>query len=305
MATNYNDWDVTVPPDDLLISNVPSAIRDVTSSAKIIISKEHVAPSTDQSGGQHLKGSARVYLQSSLPSTDPEGNTLDTSGTTDDGRIAVVTASSNALRVYIGTSNGVSTGWQYIQARRVHLVETMNADGHAIVALPNGTQSGQPIHVGQLDTSHFTGIAAGLLVLNVNTSYLETAHATGLTVKSASLVDELVSSSASLSIAKLAKFIKIGSYTGNGGSTQAISGVGFQPDAVLVLPHAGQAPYTENWVKTSTMGGYAKELKEKPYWSTDVIISLDADGFTVGTGMSNVLNTDGRTYSYVAIKGNA
>ena len=101
-------------------------------------------------------------------------------------------------------------------------------------------QSGQPIHVGQLDTSHFTGIAGGTLVLNLNTSYLETAHATGLTVKSASLVDELVSSSASLSIAKLAKFIKVGSYTGDNAAGRGITGVGFQPDFVMIFPDYSQ-----------------------------------------------------------------
>jgi len=152
-----NDWDVTKPIDHTKIGDVPQKIRDVKSSAKIIIAKEHVTPSTDNAGGQHLKGSARVYLQSGLPTTDPEANNLDTSATSDDGRIAVNTAASNELRVFVATAAGVSTSWQHVRVGRVKADEDINANSHNIVNLASGTLAGQAIHVGQIDTTPLTG----------------------------------------------------------------------------------------------------------------------------------------------------
>ncbi|KKK83642.1 hypothetical protein LCGC14_2791310, partial [marine sediment metagenome] len=92
-----NDWDITKPIDHTKIGDVPSAIRDVTSSAGIIIAKEHETPGTDNAGGQHLMGAVRVSLQSGTPTLDPEGNSLDTTATTDNGRLSVDTGASNEL----------------------------------------------------------------------------------------------------------------------------------------------------------------------------------------------------------------
>src|SRR5512146_2695762 len=157
------DWDVTLPIDHTKISAVPGAIRDVTSSAKHVLEKEHVSPSTSNAGGQHLKGSVRVYLDSAAPTNDPEGNSLDTSATSDDGRLAVLTGASNALQVYKSQTTGVSTGWQNVACRRVYLADTMNANSVHIVGLPTATQSGSPVHVGQFDTTYFQGITTGAL----------------------------------------------------------------------------------------------------------------------------------------------
>lgn len=192
-----NDWDVTKPVNHTKIGDVPQKIRDVKSSAKIIISKEHVTPTTDNAGGQHLKGSARVYLQSGTPTTDPEGSNLDTTATTDDGRLCVNTANSNELTVYIATAAGVSTGHEHIRVTRVKLSENMNANSKNIVSLAEGTQSGQAIHVGQIDTTHVKlsePSTSGNLILNVNTTFLATAHATGLTLRSKSITTAAMSS---------------------------------------------------------------------------------------------------------------
>ena len=116
------DWDVAVPIDHTKISGRPSQTRDLKSSVKEIIQKEHVALGADNLGGQHLKGAARVYLADVTPTTDPESNNLDTSATSDDGRIAIATGGgastgvTNTLKVYIATSAGISTGWKDIRA---------------------------------------------------------------------------------------------------------------------------------------------------------------------------------------------
>lgn len=151
-----DDWDVTKPIDHLKISSIPSTIRDVKSSTKVIIAKEHIQPSTNNSGGQHVKGSARVFLQSDTPVLDPEGNSLDTSGTSDNGRLAVLTGDNNALKVFIG---GASANWQDVAVRRV--------------LLSAGTQSDQPILAGQLDTSIFSIETTSTGIVRILPAYLD------------------------------------------------------------------------------------------------------------------------------------
>jgi len=99
--------------------------------------------------------------------------------------------------------------------------------------------------------------------------------------------------------ASLAHF-KIGTYSGDGSANQGITGIGFEPAAVLVM--SGGSHYA--WYKDSNMGINAKCLGTQQY-GDDAIISLDADGFTVGgatglTGSNN--NAAGVTYYYLALE---
>lgn len=114
-----NEWDVTKPADHTLNSLWPQKIKDLRSSAKIVISKEHVTLGDANAGGQHLKGAARVFLQSGLAANDPEGNTLATANTSDDGRLNIDTSNSNLLKVYVSTSAGVSTGFEDVKVANV------------------------------------------------------------------------------------------------------------------------------------------------------------------------------------------
>lgn len=152
-----DDWDITKPIDHTKIGDVPGAVRDVTSAAKIIIAKEHETPGTDNAGGQHLMGAVRVSLQSGLPALDPEGNSLDTTATTDDGRLSIDTAESNEARVYVATAAGVSTGWQNIRVARVKASEDLDANAYTLKNLASGTQAGEAIQLGQVDTTPLTG----------------------------------------------------------------------------------------------------------------------------------------------------
>ncbi len=140
------DWNVTAEPDDhLKISLIPEKIRDLKSSTKTIIQKEHVALGTDNSGGQHLKGATRVYLGDAVPTTDPESNNLDTAATSDDGRLAIVTAAAtgvyNTLKVYMATAAGISTGWEGIRvaeagtSSRVRLANAVSIAGYSATSV--------------------------------------------------------------------------------------------------------------------------------------------------------------------------
>ena len=92
-----------------------------------------------------------------------------------------------------------------------------------------------------------------------------------------------------------------GTYTGDGAATQIIIGVGFQPKFVWIWRQVD----IENDIPAmkADVDGLFAELwlwNVGHGYKTDMIISLDADGFTVGdgTGYGNVLNTVGQTYTY-------
>ncbi|MCS7002746.1 MAG: hypothetical protein NZ518_07855, partial [Dehalococcoidia bacterium] len=87
----------------------------------------------------------------------------------------------------------------------------------------------------------------------------------------------------------------LGTYTGNGVAGRAVTGVGFTPDLVIVLPGgAEQAVY-----RTSTMGG-SNSANFETSTSTSWITGFTSDGFTVGSGSS--VNANGQTYHYLAVR---
>lgn len=253
-----NNWNVSIPIDHSKIGSVPQAIKDVKSSAKIIIAKEHITPGTSQSGGQHLKGAARVYLESGLPTSDPEGNNLDIAGTSDDGRLAVDTSASNTLKVFMATSAGASTSFRAVRVERVKLEEDMDANSKNIKNIADGTQSGQAIHVGMLDTGHLQLLqpsTSGKVGLLVDTSYLSTAHASGLTVKALSL-DSAVMSSVAVVTSKVHSIL--GSYTDEDDDNNAMlkdhAYLANQDGFVVVVhsPGAGTGGTTRGYIGATT-----------------------------------------------------
>src|SRR5262249_17933118 len=91
--------------------------------------------------------------------------------------------------------------------------------------------------------------------------------------------------------------LKIGRYTGNGAATQAITGLGFQPESVLILPANAQTAVMRSAGMTTTFPlgtgtGTANQIN-----------SLDASGFTVGN--SGVTNGNGVAYHYIAFDSGA
>jgi hypothetical protein len=88
-----------------------------------------------------------------------------------------------------------------------------------------------------------------------------------------------------------------GTYSGNNTNNRAITGVGFQPDVVIVKANATQVAV----VRTSTMTGDAsKPMTGASGLATGRIKSLDADGFTLGTHAT--VNASSTTYYWIALK---
>lgn len=96
-----------------------------------------------------------------------------------------------------------------------------------------------------------------------------------------------------LAYRELPGVIDVGTYTGNGSSSRAITGAGFSPDYVAVVPTAAQAP-----VERFT-GMSASFRFDSGAGSSNGIRSLDSNGFTVGNNAA--VNASGATFSYIAL----
>jgi hypothetical protein len=95
-----------------------------------------------------------------------------------------------------------------------------------------------------------------------------------------------------------AKFgVASGAYTGTGSAGQSITGLGFSPAFVIVRGTGG----LQTVVRTATMpDSSSKTLGGQLPLQAKAIISLDADGFTVGTDGS--ANGQGTTYYWTALE---
>jgi hypothetical protein len=93
-----------------------------------------------------------------------------------------------------------------------------------------------------------------------------------------------------------------GTYTGNNTDNRAITGVGFQPDVVMVKS-ADNAGVAE--IRTSSMSGdLTKPMTGNTALTANLIQSLDSNGFTIGGGgaSANPVNKNGSTFNWVAFK---
>ncbi|MEY3412044.1 MAG: hypothetical protein RIQ70_730 [Bacteroidota bacterium] len=91
----------------------------------------------------------------------------------------------------------------------------------------------------------------------------------------------------------------VGDYTGNGNSTQAITGIGFKPDVIIIKGEDAVPPI----ICTSSMAsGYSKDMSIVTNTATvsTFISSIDANGFTVKLNAAS--NTNHTVYYFICIK---
>ena len=94
--------------------------------------------------------------------------------------------------------------------------------------------------------------------------------------------------------------VATGTYVGDGTAAQAIAGAGFAPDVVIVKSTLARPARC----RTATMAtGMSKSLGGPAAVDDQGIVSLDADGFTVGPDAS--VNEAGVPYTWVALKAGA
>lgn len=102
-------WDETSPASSDLISQGDDEIRDLRKGTRIRLAKEHDTPATSSAGGEHKAGSAKIYIQSSAPTTRPDGSTALTSA--DDGRIWFDADTSSRVAYVYDDSSTESNNW--------------------------------------------------------------------------------------------------------------------------------------------------------------------------------------------------
>ena len=90
--------------------------------------------------------------------------------------------------------------------------------------------------------------------------------------------------------------LKVDSYLGNGTDNRSVTGVGFQPDYVIVLSGAAEEPVHRSSAQTGDTTLYFNEKGP----DNNHIQALQADGFQVGN--NDRVNKNGVTYHYIAWK---
>lgn len=125
----------------------------------------------------------------------------------------------------------------------------------------------------------------------VDTTQLATEAVTSVKIENDSILDIDVNSAAAIAATKLGTGVgevAVGSYTGDGSTDQAITGLGFQPKAMWIFTETDTNRIflmientDSNWYYTVSAGGggqwQATALREG-------ILTLDADGFSVSDG---------------------
>ncbi len=133
----------------------------------------------------------------------------------------------------------------------------------------------------------------------IDTTISNTTLSTGSTVTATATIDNgggsygITSEMAGNIVVDQANLFISGSYVGNGIDDRVIAGLGFRPEAILIMSSNGSV------IRTSTMAGDASKVGgSATSLTSNVIQSLTGDGFTVGT--SSVANSSGVTYNWVA-----
>ena len=97
--------------------------------------------------------------------------------------------------------------------------------------------------------------------------------------------------------------LAIGTYIGNGVDDRSITGIGFQPDLVLVKGNTSTVGDSDaKWRSNSMVGDLSGSWGTVAGGGANVIQSLEIDGFQIGTSIG--VNEDTKTYYYFAFRDN-
>ena len=110
----------------------------------------------------------------------------------------------------------------------------------------------------------------------------------------------------------IAGFSKMSSYIGNAGSN-SITGLGFQPDWIMIKGTAANAWFMYDSARTVSVGDNPGTANARPYLlantngkengSTSYNINFDSDGFSMNTSAGDI-NGNGARFIYMAFKNN-
>jgi hypothetical protein len=230
-------------------------------------------------------GSGETYVGWTWKADDNEP-TINDNGSTD----SIVSANDNAgfsIIKYTGTGSNLTVGHGLSSAPTFIIVKNLTSSSAWAVF-------------------HTTLGATKYLALNESTAEGTASNVWNDTAPTATTISVgtwgPVNTSANQHIAycfhDVGGYSKISSYTGNG-STLAVTGLGFQPDWVIIKESDG----TDSWQVYDSLRGAGKVLYpngNNAEYAGSELASFDSGGFTV-TGNPN---ENGKTYIYMAIAKN-
>lgn len=149
---------------------------------------------------------------------------------------------------------------------------------------------------GAFRTSVNSGDSSGSLSGSFSTNKLQNLQSNGFQVGTNDAVNNNGSEYNFIALRELSGVIKIGSYTGTG-SAKSITGVGFQPDFILVKDITGNRSGVL-WTSAMT-AGQSFQITNGTAITTGVT-AAGADGFSISTGTG--VNEAASTYMYLAMK---
>ena len=146
-------------------------------------------------------------------------------------------------------------------------------------------------------TSTMTGDASKKFVgSGLFSNTIQSLDADGFTVGTDDFINQSSEPYHWIAFKAAAGSLKVGTYTGDGTDNRSITGVGFQPDYVIMAPENSQHPYH----RSSAMAGDASAKMDGSALSTNRIQALEPDGFQVGSDAA--VNNNTTIYHYVAWK---
>lgn len=130
----------------------------------------------------------------------------------------------------------------------------------------------------------------------LNTNHIQSLISNGFQLGTGSGVNTSGDSLHFLAMKQFAAALKTFTYTGNGIDSRSITGIGFQPDFVLVSANGA----FDTMIRTSDMVGDTSGFSRNTAFAANHIQALSADGFQVGS--SDNVNKDTVAYYGFAFK---
>ena len=269
----------------------------VSSSASLVVTAS-VDPGT---GSSTITNEALIaYANEGDP--DPADNTASTGITVQSADIVVAkvvddaTPAETDLVTFTVTARNVGPD----DATRVQITDLLpdglTYDGHAV------SQGSYDSGIGVWDVGTIAPSAAATLTItstvNMGTggwSISNVAALTAMDQEDPTPSDDVAT--VSLTVQSSTYRVATGHYVGDGAGTRSINGVGFHPDVIIVAGDDTRSPAAKT---TSMTGTGSKELAANTPMYTNIITSLDADGFTVSPdGWMNIASNN---YYWIALQ---
>ena len=173
---------------------------------------------------------------------------------------------------------------QHLTTGAVVITETAQIQDAIITNAKIGDLSANKITAGTINAMNITVNSLNAGLINVGT-LVKTRGGTGLT----------------------SSFMATGTYQGTGEATLSVTNLGFQPKYLMVWrdvvgQNAGNGPFTKI-TQDGVNSMHNTDDGIGPYYGADILISLDADGFTVGDGTGTPrggANNSGNTYTWLS-----